>query len=1397
MPKEAVFTISISPAPTEPVVVNYATRDGTATVADGDYSPRSGMLTFGPGQTVHEVAVPVSDAAPGESTEMFYLDVSWPGGSTNLVARGTGVATIPGSETADVFLQRFRWAYDTLKAPANGYFGPPAGPKARTIPYHAREKTIIVEAPDWTHESVSETVSFWMKLEAWKAILDGDASGINACWNTIEQSFIPDGTYGQPWGAYTPDAPAAYVPDAVNLEDTPLDYDTSRDAGPDPLYQPLKTAYGNSNVYLMHWLLDVDGDYGFRNPDGSRVGVFINNYQRGPAEDGLATITHACYDDFENGGHPEFGWQPIYSQAKPVYPDSQNPNEYSKQWNYSVAPDAESRVIASAYLAAIKTSGLNLIQSNTKAKKMADYQRYALYDKYFQPIQGYDQSGCHYLLSWGCGFGGGVPEDGNDSYWGFRIGNSEVHFGYNCVDVAYACKTGGIYAPNAAGAPAQYAVSLSRQLELIRWLQSPEGPIAGGVTSNWKGRYETPTDGRQTAKFYGMYYTYSPSWQNPPSNNWTGYQAWGVERVAALYVDVAGKTDAEAQSLAFRCGVILDRWVKWFMQSCTLDVGAGVLAYPINSRWTSDTAIPGQTATVPTRHGDYEFLPSLEWDSTGNYEAFWSAGSVPNPNLHYFTTEMGWDPGTAGGFVQILVEYCQAKKMLNGGVLAGMIPGTSISLPSVLQRAKDIMEIVWQKRSQYGFGSEGSLAIPRLDDVLWIPPEFGTGAMPNGEVLANGQTTFASMRASLYEATAEWQGIRDYLDGVTTVEPRTTYHRFWNGVDVAVAFGMLSRYFGSQSGAGPGDGGGGDDGGDPDPGGWTPPTYSAVPFPGTSAGLIGDSITYQNSLYVGPQANGRFAYYSFGMAGWWNYAMMLGNHPFGMDAGVSRDINGTKSGFNFGIAGSKVSDWWKQSFTPIPNGPSAMGPMYAYRQAKNAINIVTVLGGTNDLAANASAEDVLLNLRKAIYECAADGKWVFVITIPPRTTDLLQGYTLTRQDTIRARIQQVNDGLRAEFGGAVRKANIWLCDPWDELVGPNGVDPHGLQSDRVNPNGASTPGNYRPGADQIPYFPDGLHPGIQGAFVIGQKLWQTMQAAGVPGRAANKIGPFTAGATNLVQNPGFTVTNTPRPAYSKTLGRAIGLGAARLDGPGYQHGVVPDHWFVYRASNQDQESYSNFGEYTFSALVGQFPELAAYMVEPSWQDGRLLTSIVQQGGRTGFKLDFTLPSGNKNEGFIFRTNIPAGQNGPWNNYGWSTGSYEPPPTNNLYQPGDKLAGEMDVILSNVKGLHTFRLTLNFLCINDQAVSAGDPTSTGAKISALGLAQNVWPPGLIEQNRFPSAGMTARHRTPIVIAPQPAAGERSYAQFQLEVGLDGSKAGGASCSVIIFEPKVNVFTGAIL
>lgn len=87
------FTVRLSSGPSsQQVNVNYATADGTATAASGDYVPTAGTLRFAKGQTSKTVTVLVNAATPAELDETFFVRLSK--ASNAHIYKDTGVGTI-------------------------------------------------------------------------------------------------------------------------------------------------------------------------------------------------------------------------------------------------------------------------------------------------------------------------------------------------------------------------------------------------------------------------------------------------------------------------------------------------------------------------------------------------------------------------------------------------------------------------------------------------------------------------------------------------------------------------------------------------------------------------------------------------------------------------------------------------------------------------------------------------------------------------------------------------------------------------------------------------------------------------------------------------------------------------------------------------------------------------------------------------------------------------------------------------------------------------------------------------------------------------------------------------------------------------------------------------------
>lgn len=796
MSRTARFTLTLSQPSINTVSVDWETVDGTA-VAPSDYTAASGTVTFEPGETEKTVDITIRNNISGNPEEQFTVELSNP--VLVSIGDGIGTCTIPGSlgEYAD----RFTWMYTRLKTAENGYFGPPTGAKARTMPYHCPEY-IVAEAPAWGHESVSETASFWVGLEAWRGLIANDWDGYNAAWTSIETNYIPNAT-NQPVGTYSALDPADYQPEGDLPSDYPVLGDSEVAVGVDALAGELETTYGNKRMYLMHWSLDVDGKYGFHNGDGAEVAVHINNFQRGLQESTFEAITFPCWEDW-SFGDPDYGFLPLFAQGKPTYPEAEF--DYSKQWRYTCAPDAEARALQWAFwgakFAAERSSASSVATATAKAKKMGDYLRYALFDKYFRKIgddrdEGADfgdpYASCHFLVSWYVSWGGEVPAPSSTSSWGFRIGSSESHHGYQAPDAAYFMATGGGgFSPDSESAGDIWLGSLYRQIEMIRWLQSPEGPIAGGVTNSWLGRYETPTDGRETAQFYGMYYTYSPVWHDPPSNNWFGFQCWGLGRSADLFLEVSDKSTTLANAIRPNLEIILDRWVNWVLDNVTVEEAD--FEVPDTLSWVSETEVEGETTTAANLEGVYEYLPTLDWDDGGDYGAFWNASTVPNPNLHCSIVKSGRDLGVASELAFVLIHYAEAKRRMDK--FTDTIPNGAHTAEEAYELAKALLDVIWDNfRDSMGIAVEEERAdYARMGDPVYVPSTF-EGEMPNGDLIEEG-ATFVSLRSFIMDEP-EWPQIAAYIaEPETAPVPTFTYHRFWAQCAYAMACAAMQRYFG-------------------------------------------------------------------------------------------------------------------------------------------------------------------------------------------------------------------------------------------------------------------------------------------------------------------------------------------------------------------------------------------------------------------------------------------------------------------------------------------------------------------------------------------------------------------------------------------------------------------------
>ena len=92
-PTSFIFTVTKTGATGLNSSLNFQTMDGTATLADNDYQTNSGMLTFGPADTMMQVTVLVNGDTTIEPDETFTVELSGALGASISGSTGTGTIT--------------------------------------------------------------------------------------------------------------------------------------------------------------------------------------------------------------------------------------------------------------------------------------------------------------------------------------------------------------------------------------------------------------------------------------------------------------------------------------------------------------------------------------------------------------------------------------------------------------------------------------------------------------------------------------------------------------------------------------------------------------------------------------------------------------------------------------------------------------------------------------------------------------------------------------------------------------------------------------------------------------------------------------------------------------------------------------------------------------------------------------------------------------------------------------------------------------------------------------------------------------------------------------------------------------------------------------------------------
>jgi hypothetical protein len=633
--------------------------------------------------------------------------------------------------TGNVDLDRFYSIWYDLHAPTNGYFS------SHDIPYHAKE-TFIVEAPDYGHLTTSEAISYWIWLEAKFAEKTGDLATLDYAFDVMERYIIPK--YQPHVSAYQPYSPATYAPEKNQPSLYPVAFDQGVRPGSDPISDELRSVYG-SEIYGMHWLIDVDNWYGFGR---GKEPVFINTFQRGVQESVWETVPHPSIDEFQYGSQ-QGGYISLYTA---------DPNGYSKQWRYTNAPDADARVVQAVYGLIRNAQVQNRLDSQkiariaAKTRKMGDFLRYATFDKYFKSIgcqspqcpPGVGSSSRHDLIGWYYAWGGSTPS--GSGQWSWRIGSSHIHFGYQNPVAAWALSQEESLMSPIPSARNAWDQSLKKQKEFYQWLQSSQGAIAGGATNSVEGSYQAASD--RTSSFYGLIYEENPVYADPGSNTWFGWQAWSMQRLAEYYLVTK---DVQVKP-------VLDQWVKWVLEEVKFSETTWQI--PSTIRWMGQPETWSQTAPRPNTRLSVEILDSTR------------------------------DVGITSALAKTLLQYARASLQQEG---------RSSQVTRAQQVGQKLLENLWTQRDTHGLSvAEERGDYARYRDQVFVPRNY-VGITPQGNTI-DSNSTFLSLRPQYLQDP----GFHYVQEAIMKGEkPVFYYHRFWAQVEAALAYADASESIATPS----------------------------------------------------------------------------------------------------------------------------------------------------------------------------------------------------------------------------------------------------------------------------------------------------------------------------------------------------------------------------------------------------------------------------------------------------------------------------------------------------------------------------------------------------------------------------------------------------------------------
>ncbi len=155
----AQFEVTLSAASGQIVTVSYATADGTA-VADSDYTPATGTLSFQPGDRTRTISVSTVDDDDPESEEHFTVTLSGPDGAT--LDDGSGQGTINDDDEGDTTPELPELSIGDASAEEGGTVVfevvlSAAGSETVTVDFETRDDTALAGSD---YEQASGTLTF-------------------------------------------------------------------------------------------------------------------------------------------------------------------------------------------------------------------------------------------------------------------------------------------------------------------------------------------------------------------------------------------------------------------------------------------------------------------------------------------------------------------------------------------------------------------------------------------------------------------------------------------------------------------------------------------------------------------------------------------------------------------------------------------------------------------------------------------------------------------------------------------------------------------------------------------------------------------------------------------------------------------------------------------------------------------------------------------------------------------------------------------------------------------------------------------------------------------------------------------------------------------------------------